>query len=298
MLKITREYVTDSLGPGNPPVAACKSGDTVIFETRDCYNDCLMPDGTMLDSWASLTNPSTGPLLIKEAMPGDVLKVEILCIELKDTALMRVSPTNGAFQHNLKERRVKEYRLEDGKVRFNDQLTLDLEPMIGVIGTAPKDMHVHNSTPKEHGGNMDCKKITAGSVLYLPVSIPGGMLSMGDLHALMGDGEVLICGLETAGEVTVRVTVVRDFSMPTPCLLQKNRFMTIQSANTLDEAAILASRKMQEFLVLHTPMDEYDVGRLLSLKGDLAICQIVDPLMTVRMEIDEKILLDCGVALP
>ena len=121
---------------------------------------------------------------------------------------------------------------------------------------------------------------------------------MGDIHGLMGDGEVMICGLEAAGEVTVRVSVVKGFELPTPCLRQGGRFMTIQSAETLDEASILASREMQAFLITHTPMDEYDSARLLSLTGDLAVCQIVDPLLTVRMMIDESILSQCGVKLP
>ncbi len=61
-------------------------------------------------------------------------------------------------------------------------------------------------TPMDHGGNMDCTQIKAGTTLYLPVYVPGALLSMGDLHAVMGDGEVCGCGLEIEGMVTVRVT--------------------------------------------------------------------------------------------
>ena len=71
--------------------------------------------------------------------------------------------------------------------------------------------------------NMDCKKITAGSTLYLPVNVDGGLLSMGDIHALMGDGEVFICGLETAGEITVKISVLKNTKLPVPFYIQKER---------------------------------------------------------------------------
>lgn len=134
--------------------------------------------------------------------------------------------------------------------------------------------------------------------LYLPVNVPGALLSMGDLHALMGDGEVMICGLETGGEVTVTVEVIKDFPMPTPALACRGRFYSIQSANTLEQASSRASRVMLQFLRQVTPMDVYDCAMLLSLKGDLSVCQIVDPQLTVRMGIEQSILDAYGVTLP
>lgn len=300
MLRITRDHVTGDHSPNNPPAARCADGQTVVFETRDCYNDCLMADGSMTDptDQKDYGNPATGPLYVEGAKKGDVLKVEILAIRLAPTALMRTAPKYGAFQHNVTQRLTRQYDTTGHSFQFNDSLRLPLRPMIGVIGTAPEVDSVTTDTPREHGGNMDCKKIIEGSTLYLPVFVDGALLSMGDLHGLMGDGEVMICGLEAAGEVTVRVSVVRDFWLPTPCLRQGGRFMTIQSAKTLDEASLTASRQMQEYLVRHTSVDEYDAARLLSLTGDLAICQIVDPLLTVRMELDEAIVSSLGGMLP
>lgn len=300
MIRISRDHVVDTLSAGNSPAAHCHSGDTVVFETRDCYDDRLMGDGTLVGEMGDkgFANPATGPLYVKEAKKGDVLKVEILSIKLAPTALMRTAPNDGAFQHNVTQRLTKQYDTTGHSLAFNQHIRLPLRPMIGVIGTTPAEGGIPTVTPREHGGNMDCKKIIEGSTLYLPVNADGALLAMGDLHALMGDGEVMICGMEVAGEVTVRVSVVTDCWLPTPCLRQGGRFMTIQSAKTLDEASVLAARQMQEFLIKHTPMDMYDSARLLSLAGDLAVCQIVDPLLTVRMEIDESILEQCGTRLP
>jgi len=92
--------------------------------------------------------------------------------------------------------------------------------------------------------------------------------------------------------------VVRGFPMPTPALRCQGRFSTIQSDRTLDDASRKASRAMLKFLMRTTGMNVYDCAMLLSIKGDLAVCQIVDPARTVRMEIDEGILDACGVQLP
>ena len=80
--------------------------------------------------------------------------------------------------------------------------------MIGVIGTAPKTESISCGTPGMHGGNMDSKIIGIGSTIYLPVEVPGALLAMGDLHAVMGNGEGSVCGAEVPGEVTVTVEVI------------------------------------------------------------------------------------------
>ena len=60
MLKISKAFVTDNCSPKNPPVARCQSGDTVMFETRDCYDDRLQGDGTVIEPEKALENPATG----------------------------------------------------------------------------------------------------------------------------------------------------------------------------------------------------------------------------------------------
>lgn len=298
MLKISKQFVTDNCSPHNPPVARCADGDTVVFETRDCYDDRLRGDGTVFERENALENPATGPLYVEGARPGDVLKVEILRITINPTGLMRASTSGGAFNDLVESRKVRQFDTSGDTIRFNDRLSFPIDTMIGVIGTAPEDDTVMTHTPGSHGGNMDCNKIVEGSTLYLPVNTEGALLSMGDLHALMGDGEVMICGLETGGEVTVRVSVVKEYPMPTPALSCRGQFYSIQSANTLDQASRKASRAMLKFLQQVTDMDVYDCAMLLSLKGNLSVCQIVDPQLTVRMGIDQSILDAYAVKLP
>ena len=144
---------------------------------------------------------------VEGAQTGDILKVEIIRIETADKGVMIDGPGEGVLKDIIKKPSTRIFEIGDGYVRFNDRLSFPVKPMIGVIGTAPAGKGIPTGTPGPHGGNMDCKKITEGATVYLPVNTEGALLAMGDLHAVMGDGEVGVCGVETAGRVTVKVTV-------------------------------------------------------------------------------------------
>lgn len=299
MLRISRDQVNDCMNKDLVPAAHCKNGETVVFETRDCYDDCVISEERPLgEREDALENPATGPLYIEGAVAGDILKVEILDIALRSYGVMRSSVTCGAFVGTYEKREARIFDLSKGKIEFDEHLTLDIEPMIGVIGTAPAEGSIPNCTPGAHGSNMDCNKIGKGSVLYLPVNTDGALLSMGDIHALMGDGEVFICGMETAGEITVRVSVIKDTNLPTPFLVSGDKVMTIQSALTLDEASSMASKEMFAWIQEALPINVLNAGMLMSLKADLVICQIVDPLKTVRCELPVSVLKSYGYCLP
>jgi len=94
MLRISKKFVTDNCSPYNPPAARCRSGDTVQFETRDCYDDRLHADGSVTEPEKALENPATGPLYIEEAQPGDVLKV-LDTIEEKPDYIVLDPPRDG-----------------------------------------------------------------------------------------------------------------------------------------------------------------------------------------------------------
>ena len=295
MLTISRDKVYDRLDKNIPPSAICESGETVIFETRDCYDDSVTSEERPLgDREDALGNPATGPLYINGADAGDVLKVEILDISLHSRGVMCASFSWGIFAGRLPEAKAVMYEIEGDKIRFDDTLLLDCCPMIGVIGTAPAGEGIATSVPDVHGGNMDCRKIGAGTVLYLPVAVPGALLSMGDLHALMGDGEVFGCGLEIAGTVTVRVSVLKEKPLPTPFLLTRDAVITIQSAATVFEAGKTAARLMEEFVRRVTGLEEVKSEMLMSLVSHMSVCQIVNPLMTARVEFPRNILEQYG----
>lgn len=286
MLTIHTNTKIHMMSRENPPAAHAKSGDAVRFETLDCFGCQIQSENQLLGKldWGNI-NPATGPLFIEEAQPGDVLKVEILNIALDDHGVMCDGPGSGVTGRAVSEESTKILPVADGMIHFNEKLQFPVNPMIGVIGTAPAGAGVDTGTPGPHGGNMDCTRIGAGATLYLPVNVPGALLAMGDLHARMGDGEVEVCGVEIAGTVTVRVTVVKNCSLPTPFLVNSEIAAAIYSAKTLDDASVGATMAMHGFLMNELGLNEHEAGMLLSVAGDLRICQVVDPEKTCRMEL-------------
>lgn len=299
MLYITKETVNDIMKWDNKPAGYCKSGDTIVFETRDCYDNTITSSERPLGDREGFSNPVTGALYVEGAEVGDILKVEIEDIKLRSWGVMRSSPTAGVFHEKYEKREAIIFQVKDNKIYFDDKLILNADPMIGVIGTAPIEKEgIPTTTPGKHGGNMDCKKIVKGSAIYLPVNVKGGLLSMGDIHALMGDGEVFICGLEIAGEITVKVSVLKNTKLPTPFLYSRGKVMSIQSAEDLDKAGDMAAKEMFEFVKDATKQDDVRTGMLMSLLSDMAVCQVVDPLLTVRVEFPLEVLEKYGYKLP
>ncbi len=287
MLKIPATKKVDRLFGGNEPALRCKNGDTVAFETNDCYDGAVSRAGVRAYD-ARMANPATGPLYVEGAMPGDALKVEILSIKTNDWGAMGTYFGNGAFAKYPGEYQMRVFEFKDNTIELAGH-TLALEPMIGVIGVAPAGEGIPTVTPGSHGGNMDCSRIVEGATLYFPVACEGGLLAMGDLHALMGDGEVFGYGLEVTGEVTVRVSVVKKLALAQPLLFEGGKAMAIASAETLDGATDFAIQALYELLVAHG-MDRVEAGLLMSLKCDVTVCQIVDPLLTVRAAVPEEFL--------
>src|SRR5699024_3967942 len=288
---IAKEDFVLAMSAEHEAVLRASSGETVMFEAYDCFSNTITTEEHKFSSvgWERI-NPATGPLYVEEAEPGDTLKVEILDIEIEDQGVMATEPKLGGLKGNVTKEVTKLIPIRDGHAIFNDKLHITINPMIGVIGTAPKEGNIPTGTPGEHGANLDCKRVTKGSILYLPVNVPGGLLAMGDAHAVMGDGEVVICGLEIPAKITVKVTVLKDIKYPLPLLVDDEYVMTIASADTLDEASSNALKNMHAFLVDVVNMNPEEAGMLLSLVGDLKICQIVNPLKTCRMELPKWVL--------
>ncbi|MEW6546802.1 MAG: acetamidase/formamidase family protein [Bacillota bacterium] len=289
-MKIIRDdQVVYALSPENPPVAVAEPGEEVVFETKDCFSNQIRSEKDLFASvnWATI-NPATGPLAVKGAEPGDVLVVDVLRIEIASQGVMVAVPGLGALGHLISEPETKVIPIREGKALFNETVAFPVKPMIGVIGTAP-EKEVPCGTPGPHGGNMDTRLITEGARLYLPVFVPGANLCLGDLHAVMGDGEVVVCGVEIPGRVTVRVDVRKARRLDSPMLETSDAWYTIASAKDLDEAAQMALEHMLAFVRERTGLSLNHAGMLLSIAAHLEISQVVDPLKTVRMRLPKSV---------
>jgi len=297
--RVLRDKVIYSMAPQHPAVLEVNEGDVLTFETDDCFGSQILRPGDRFEKigWDRI-NPATGPVAVKGATPGDILAVHILSIRVRNQGVMVTVPEMGVLGDRFKTSSTKLIPIKDRMAIFSETIKLPIDPMIGVIGTAPASDDVPCGTPGPHGGNLDCRMIKEGSTIYLPVAVTGAMLAMGDLHALMGDGEVLICGVEITGEVDVKLQLIKQAHYPLPLLKTPDKWYAIASAQTLDQAADMATRQMADILTKINQVSNEDAGMLMSIAGHLEVCQVVDPLKTARFSMPVSILSSLGVRMP
>jgi amidase len=283
---VSRSQVFFSFHADLEPVMHIQQGEEVVMETHDCFEGQIKNSNDLIDvlDWEHV-NPATGPVYIEGAKPGDVLRVDLLKMEIGDQSIMVTVPGEGALGDVISDMETVLLKLDGKEVVFKDKIRIPKKPMIGVIGVAPASGAVPNGTPGAHGGNMDCTLVTEGASLYFTVGVDGALFGAGDFHAAMGDGEVVICGAETPGEFRFRAQVVESLKgLPTPFLRNGDVVAVIVSAPTLDEAASGATHAMARFLTEFVGLSVNDAGMLMSLVGELKFCQVVDPEKTVRFE--------------
>jgi amidase len=288
---ITREQCVYSMSSKNSPVLKVPAGSIVTFDTCDCFENQIKSESDSIEqlNWEHI-NPASGPLYVESAEPGDVLKVEILSIKVAEYGVMAAIPDGGLLGSSIKKSEIKIIPVQDGKAVFNDKIKIPVEPMIGVIGVAPEIGEMPCGSPGSHGGNMDNTRIKEGSTLYLPVYVEGGLLSMGDLHACMGDGEIMVTGVEIPGNVKVKVDVIKDSKLNNPILEDSEYIYTIASHEDLMTAVRTSTEGMHTYIMDKLAMSYNEAGMLLSAAGNVQICQVVDPKLTVRFAFPKKYL--------
>ena len=280
------------------PVLKVPSGETVRIRTKDCFGNQLQGPEDQLSEidWEAI-NPATGPIYVEGAVAGGTLKVHIDNIELDAQTSSCTGKDEGVCGDRFSDWATHFCKVEDGKVVWNERLSIPLAPMIGVIGVAPEGEPVNCGTPGKHGGNMDNTAIAAGATLYFPVAVDGALFGCGDMHAVMGDGEVSVSGAEVAGYATVTLTALPELSVPNPLIEDDTHFGIIVSAESLDKAAELAVQQMVDLLASRTNESEADLVMLLSLVADVRVCQMVDPEKTVRFMVPKYVLDAIGFSL-
>ncbi len=186
------------------------TGERITFETDDTAYAQMHEHGDMAKVTAPL-NPVTGPVHVEGAEPGDVLAVTIHDITFPGYAWSVFLPGAGALADVMGEQMIT-HRVEiDGDVvRLPGGRTAPIAPMIGCIGVAAADGEMSTVMPSyPTGGNLDLTDAAPGATVYLPVQVPGALLYVGDLHAVMGRGEATFVAIEAAGEATVSVELLK-----------------------------------------------------------------------------------------
>jgi acetamidase/formamidase len=203
------------------------------------------------------------------------------------------SPAPERFPKTFLTRDFKLVRLNEkaGTGEFAPGVTLKLAPFFGSIGVAPPSImgRISSGPPGPHVGNLDNKELVAGSTLYLPVHVPGGLLSLGDGHGLQGDGEVSLTALETSLRGTIRIVLHKGKRITWLRAETPTHYITMGLNEDLDMAAKLSTREMIDFLVAEKGLSRDDAYVLCSLAVDLHVTQLVDQTKGVHAMLPKSI---------
>src|SRR6266699_895442 len=292
------------------PVLKIASGDSVRVETMvagglERLKLAGVPDAEVPDSLKQVeksvtdrgpgVHPLTGPIYVDGAGPGDVVEVHILGIEfLHPYGVTGFRPGGGTLPDEFPYARFTRVRIDakTGTAEFRPGVSLKLAPFWGSIGVAPPSVihRLSSGPPGVHAGNLDNKELVAGSTLYLPVHVPGALISLGDGHGLQGDGEVTLTALETSLRGTVQIFVRKGKKIRWPRAETPTHFITMGLHTDLNEAARMATREMIDFLVSEKGFSRDEAYIFCSLAVDLRVTQLVDDTKGIHAMLPKSIL--------
>jgi len=290
---LSRQHLVYSLDQAHPPALEIDPGDTVVLETYDARTGSIQRDeDLLLHPHPAGSNPATGPIRVRGAEPGDALCVEIQQIDLAPQGFLAVKAGMGLLGHLAKEFATRMVQIEGEQVRFG-ALRFPIRPMVGVIGTAPSGEGVSTGFAGPHGGNMDNRYIAPGSKVYLPVSVPGAWLGIGDIHGAMGDGEITFIGLEICAEVRARVELLKGKKLRRPLVETSECWITTGDHPDPAQALRVAAEEMVLLMQERMGLSFAEAYMLMSGAVDVQICQCCGPgefPVTTRAMISKKLL--------
>ena len=287
MKHLSREHRIYVLDPNNEPAITVDSGEELMVETWDAFEGIRDPEVLQAKS---LKGPATGPIYVKGAEPGDALRVDFISITAKEGAAHMVMPDRGFLEEEFPEAYPTVMTFEDGHVVLPSGVRLPIKPSMGVVATTPTYPQQTASDSGPYGGDIDMKELVAGSTIFLPVFVSGGMLALGDCHAVVGDGAVAGTGAECSSDTHIRVTVEKGMGITSPRAMTPDYFVVLSHGEELGPAMKQAVRDMVDFLVREKGMTPYDAYTLLSLAGDIRVSRTFRPISPVKMMISREAL--------
>lgn len=292
-----------TIGPYSDPVMTVAPGDRIVFWTQDCFEGRITSETDKPSQILEMPyiNPQCGPVLVEGAKKGDTLAVHIesmrprgdnprgTCCMIPEFGGLTGTNYTATLNDPLPEI-VRKIELDEEWVYWSDRVTLPYRPHVGTISCSPEIDSINALTPDQHGGNMDMPDICPGNVVYLPVKVDGARFFIGDCHACQGEGEVCGVAVEYATVTTVRVDIVKDWTIAWPRLETADAIMAIGSARPLEDATRIAYRELVYWLERDYGFDRWDAYMLLSQCGRVKLGNFVDPKYTVGAAIDKTYL--------
>ena len=292
---------------GAAPKHRIVPGTRIVSWTEDCFDGAVktasdLPSKVMP---AGHDNPQTGPFYVEGAEPGDTVAVHLLKLEpARSYAVSSFGPGFGAlvgtdrtamlaadfpetsWRYDLDSARsTARASSRDGKHTW----AVPLAPFLGCLGVAPSAGEVRSTiVPGPFGGNMDCPEVRAGNTVFLGVNVPGAMLSFGDGHYAMGEGEIMGAAIEGAMNVELFVELVKHQTTLVPRIENADEVMFVGSGRPLEDAARVAFKAMVRWVRERGGMTELDAYQFVSQVARAPIIQLVDPEYTVLVKIEKS----------
>jgi amidase len=299
----TREFVPTefyhAFSAATKPVMTIASGDTVHTTTVDAAGTDANGKQRAFGG-----NPETGPFYIQGAVPGDTLAIHILRLRLnRDWAISDDNLDDRSVNPNLavtqKDTGKSIYwHLDPASGTASSEkpdahlanFRVPLRPMLGCIATAPAFAYPppNSGDSGSYGGNMDFNEVAEGATVYLPVTVPGALLYVGDGHAAMGDGELNGNGLETSMDVTFRVELVPSKKIPSPRVENEGRIMALGYEGSVDDSLKTATSNMANWLATDYKLTPSEVAQVLGTSSQIRITEVADRNAGVAVIIGEN----------
>jgi acetamidase/formamidase len=328
------------------PVMSVASGSVVTFDTvsheglledqgRDAekyFKSKGVKDDFILDEAKTITKSKlkhdfdkdgphivTGPIEIKGAQPGDILKVEVINVEprvpygvisnrhgkgaLAGEFPKKAKQDNASAAHPERYGNVSVFTPieKNAKGEYEGILKTDsgksirfpLSPFMGLMGVAANTSErVHSVPPAMYGGNIDINELGAGATVYYPVQVAGALFYTGDSHFAQGDGEVALTALEASARATFKFTLLKagkdnipGKEIVQPLAENAEFWITPGLDEDLDEAMKKSTREAIRFLNQEYGIDEAIAYAYLSAATDFEVSQVVDKTKGIHAKI-------------
>ena len=250
-------------------------GETIVVESEDALSGQIRAPGDRRDKTSMpYSNPVAGPIAVSGAEPGDELAVTIKQIEPRDGQCA----TYTGFPKQLVEwlghdvpHGAHVCPIHNGEILWKNDVRIPYRPMLGCIGTCPEWGIPTTAPAGPHGGNMDLVEVCPGSTIYLPVSVPGGHLFLGDAHAAMGHGELSATGLEMAARTTITIDLVKKPQLKGVRIAHENYLMCVATQGNHERAMAEAFSRLILWMEADYGWNRWDAYDLLTHVAEISI---------------------------
>lgn len=311
--RVTRDQYHLYFDAQEEPRITVDPGETIVVETEDAHLGTIRDESTVYQSLPEVfeklggANPVSGPIYVEGVEPGDVVTMEIVDMvpgSVQGQGYTVLTPGLGGLvsDYTLQEAltpRTVMVPIRDGTAYFpagDREIPIPTAPFLGTIGLAPGgERRLSYFQGLEWLGNVDLPNLGIGTKVHMRANVAGGLVSVGDAHALQGDGEISGAAVECQSDVTVRFDRIPKTEAAYVGLCQMETETTVGSiaafggvhlGDVVRAAYVDMVRRLEQF----HGFSMADAYQLLCLTARVTVGQVVDPLYSATVEIDKSYL--------